>query len=62
VTFEFFNDGDNPIMAAHPQIIALGNIVGQDDPRTLADSREDGEQDSAFKGLRLIDNDETVVK
>jgi hypothetical protein len=32
VTFELFNDGDNAIMATHPQVIALGDIVGDDNP------------------------------
>jgi hypothetical protein len=29
MAFELFNDGNNTVMAAHPQVIALGDIVGE---------------------------------
>jgi hypothetical protein len=48
VTFEGFDDRYDSIMATNPQVIALGNIVGQDNPRVLADSREDSQENSAF--------------
>jgi hypothetical protein len=41
VAFECLNHRDHAIMAADSQVIALGNIVGQDDSRVLADSRKD---------------------
>jgi hypothetical protein len=31
VAFECFNDGDDAIMATDPQVVALCDIVGQDD-------------------------------
>jgi len=48
MTFEGFDDSDDTVMAANSQVIALGNIVGHDDSRTLANSGKDGEQDAAF--------------
>ena len=48
VAFEGFDNSDHPIVSADSQVIALGNIVGHDDARALANSGEDGEQDAAF--------------
>jgi hypothetical protein len=48
VSFEGFDNGDHTIVAANSQVIALGNIVSHDDARALANSGENGEQDSAF--------------
>ena len=48
VAFEGFDDGDYTIVAADSQVIALGNIVGHDDARALANSGENGEQDTAL--------------
>jgi hypothetical protein len=41
MTLQGFNDGDHSIMATDSKVVPLGNIVGQDDPRCLADSRKD---------------------
>ena len=48
VAFEGLNDGDYAIVASNAQVIALGNIVGQHNPRGLADAREDCQQHAAF--------------
>ncbi len=48
VAFEGFDNGDHPIVSADSQVIALGNIVGHDDARALANSGKNGEQDAAF--------------
>jgi hypothetical protein len=37
-----FNNRGNAIVAANPEIIALGNIVGKHNPGVLADSRKHG--------------------
>ena len=42
MALEGFNDGDDSIMATDAQVVSLGNVVGQDNPRALADSREHG--------------------
>jgi hypothetical protein len=42
VAFESFNDCDHAIVATYSQVIALGNVMSQDDARALTDSREDG--------------------
>jgi hypothetical protein len=38
MAFQGFNDGNDAIMASDSQVIALGDIVGQDYSRTLANS------------------------
>jgi hypothetical protein len=48
VTLQGFNDGDHTIVATDSKVVSLGNIVGQDDPRCLADSRKDCQQDASF--------------
>jgi hypothetical protein len=40
VSFQGLDHCDHTIMAADPQIIALGNIMSQDYSRALANSRE----------------------
>jgi hypothetical protein len=40
MALERFNDGNNSIVAPHSQIIALGNVMGEDNPRPLPNSRE----------------------
>ena len=48
VSLERFHHGDDAIVATDPQVVALGDVVGEHDSRSLADSREHGEQNSAF--------------
>jgi hypothetical protein len=43
VAFEGFDNGNDSIMATDPQVISLGDIVGQDHSRVLTDSREDSQ-------------------
>jgi hypothetical protein len=40
VTFEGFNHCHHPIMSANPQIIPLGDVMGQHHPRALANPGE----------------------
>jgi hypothetical protein len=42
MAFEGFNDCDHAIVAADAQVVSLGDVVGQDDARSLADSGENG--------------------
>ena len=58
VALEGLNHCHDSIMATNSQVIALGNIVGHDNSRTLADSREHGEQNSSLQRLGFIDDDE----
>jgi hypothetical protein len=43
VAFELFHHCNNAIVAADSQVIPLGDIVGENNARTLADARKDGE-------------------
>jgi hypothetical protein len=48
MALERFDNGDYAIMAPYPQIISLGDIVSENHSRILADTRKDGEQNSAL--------------
>jgi hypothetical protein len=48
MALERLNDGYYPVVPTDSKVIPLSHIVGQDDSRTLADSGEDGKEDSAF--------------
>ena len=48
------------VEATDPQVVALGDVVGEHNLRVLTDSRECRQQDVAFEILRLIDDDECV--
>lgn len=62
MALEGFNDGDDSIMATDAQVIALGNVVGQDDAGVLADTRENGQEHTPFQRLGFINDDIGVVK
>jgi len=40
VALEGLNHSNNAIMAAHPQVIPLSDVMGKDHSRALADSGE----------------------
>jgi hypothetical protein len=48
VALERLDHGDDAIVATNPQVVALGDVVGENDSRSLTDSREHSEQNSAF--------------
>jgi hypothetical protein len=58
MALEGFHDGHNSIMATDAQVISLGDVVSEDDSGALTDSGEDGEENTALKGLGFIDDDE----
>jgi hypothetical protein len=62
MAFERLNHCNHTIMTAHPQVIPLGDVMGKDYSRALADSREHGKQNTSLKGLGLINNYKGVVQ
>jgi hypothetical protein len=62
MALEGLNDCDDAIVAADPQVIALSDVVGEDNSRSLADSREHSKQNSAFERLGLIDDHKRFVE
>jgi hypothetical protein len=40
VALKRLNHCNHAIMAANPKVVPLGDIMGEDDPRALANSRE----------------------
>jgi hypothetical protein len=51
-----FDDGHNSVMATDSQVVALGDVVGKDDSGALADSGENGQENSALEGLGFVDD------
>jgi glycerophosphoryl diester phosphodiesterase len=49
VAFQSFDHSNDAIVATNSQVIALGNIVSQNNSRRLADSREHCQQNATFK-------------
>jgi hypothetical protein len=62
VALQLLNDGDDTVVSANSQVVPLGHIVSEDDARSLPDSAEDREEHIPFQGLRLVDNNESVVQ
>ncbi len=48
------------VVPAHPQVVALGDVVGEHDPAALAEPAERGEQHAALEVLCLVDDHEAV--
>jgi hypothetical protein len=48
MTFEGFNHCNHSVMPAHPQVIPLGDVMGQDHPGALANSRKHREQNTSL--------------
>ena len=51
-----------PVVATHPEIVALGDIMGEHHPGTCAQPGQHRQQHVAFQGLGLVDDDERVVQ
>jgi hypothetical protein len=52
-----FNNSHNSVVATDSKVVALADIVGENDSRSLADAREHGQQNSSLKGLSFINDD-----
>jgi hypothetical protein len=52
-----FNDSHNSVVATDSKVVPLSDIVGENDPRSLADAREHGQQNSSLKRLSFINYD-----
>ena len=50
------------VVAADAEVVALGDVVGEHDPRVLADPAQHREQHVALQRLRLVDDHERVVQ
>ena len=61
MTLEGLDDSDDAIMASDSKVVPLGDIVGEDHSRPLADPGKDGEKDASLQRLGLIDDDEGVM-
>jgi hypothetical protein len=41
-----FNNGDDAIVATDAEVVTLSDVMGQDNPGALANTRKNGEKDS----------------
>ena len=62
VTLEFLDDRSHPVVAAHAQIVPLGDVVGQYHPRARTQPGEHGQQHVSLQRLCLVDDDERIVQ
>jgi len=49
VALQLLDDRNDSVVTADPQVVALGDVVGQHDLGVCADARQHGEQDVAFE-------------
>ncbi len=59
---QFLDDGDDSVVPADPEVVALGHVMGEDDTGIRADPGQDGQQDVPFERLGLVDDHEGVVQ
>ncbi len=62
VALQPLDDGDDTVVASDAQVVALGDVMGEHDPRVLPDAAQHGEQHVALQRLRLVDDHERVVQ
>ena len=62
VSLELLDHGGDAVVSPDPQVVALRDVVGEDDPRVLTHSRKHGEQHIALERLCLVDDHERVVQ
>jgi hypothetical protein len=62
MALQSFDHRDYAVMATYPQVVSLGNIVGEDNPRCGSDSGKHRQQDSPFQGLGFIDDHKRIMQ
>ena len=60
VTLERLDHRDDAVVATDPEVVALGDVVGEHHPAALAQPAERREQHRALEVLRLVDDHEAV--
>ena len=62
VALELLDHRDHAVVAADPQVVALGDVVGEHDLGVGADPRQHRQQHVALQRLGLVDDHERVVQ
>ena len=62
IALEGLHHARHPVPAPHPQVVALGDVVGEDHLGVAPHAGEHREQHIALQGLGLVDDDEGVVE
>ena len=60
VTPEGLDHGDDSVVSAHAQVVALGDIVGENNAAAFAESTQCSEENWSLEVLGLIDNDKRI--
>ena len=62
MTLKRFDHSRDSVVATDSQVVALGDVMGQDNSRSLANSGKDSEKNSPLQGLSLINDHKGVVE
>ena len=62
VALELLDHRDNPVVPAHPQVVALRHVVGEHHPGPGPDPGQDRQQHAALQRLGLVHDHERVVQ
>ena len=62
MALQLLDHGHDAVMATHPKIVALGDVMGEHDLGVGADARQDCQQHVSLQRLRLVDDDERVMQ
>ena len=62
MSLQGFDDRCDSIVATDAQVVALGDVVGQNDARALANSRENSQENSSLQRLGLIHDHKAVME
>jgi hypothetical protein len=57
-----FDDRDDSVVATNVQVVALGNVMGENHAASLAEAAECGKQNWTLKVLSLVNDDKGVCK
>jgi hypothetical protein len=62
MALEGLHHRNHTVVATDPEVVPLGDIMGEYHPRALADTGEDGQENAAFERLGFVDDDEGIMK
>src|SRR5688500_7139959 len=62
VTLQLLDDSNHTVVPADPQVIPLGDVVGEDNARALPHPAEHGKQHVPLQRLCLVDYNEGIVQ
>ena len=61
MAFQLLDDGDHAVVSPDAQVVALTDVVREDDTTVRSDAGENGQQDVSLQGLGFVNDDERIV-